>query len=705
MATGLLRFWLLLVLVWASQDALASTGDSLDNVPPAFAHGDDVGEGNTHGAVLGEGPQDGEEGDHGDGELHALPSEVHTNFVVNSQKQKLRLGSVWGMPGLYSSDGQPRDLMLGTAAGRKIYFGVARNDAWIQADTGHLWLKGSITTKKYLHTFAEGQRLRVGAVWGMPGLYASDGANRDMILGTAPNKKIYFGTHREDAWIQSGTGHAWFKGSVTVKNYVHLFAEDQRLRVGAVYGMPGLYASDGEARDMILGTSPGKNIYFGDNKKDAYIAAGDGDMWLKGKLTAGANSLFKAGGKTLRVGTVFDMPGIYASEAGADDLSLGTSSGRRVYFGVGKDDAWVQAGTGDLWLKGSLTSEKDAFIVSQTQKLRIGAVWGMPGLYSSDGQARDLALGTATGRKIYFGADDSDAWIQAGSGNAFFKGSITTKDNTFHDVSGQRLQVGAFSGIPGIYSSEGVARDLILGAAEDRKIYFGSGTGDAYITSGEGSLWTKGSIEAHDDIYVYSNSNRLRVGSVWGLPGLYASDGTPRDMIIGTEKDKKIYFGYHRDDAWIEAGTGASFFNGAMTVASTVTATHNGASVSMGEVSGMPGLTSSGDGVARDLMIAPGNGKKVYFGAAEDAHIEGGSGNFWTKGKIQGSDVKSGTLEVSSTAVFEDTVTVKKNLILLSSSNMERNLLEEMDELKERNEELMRSMSEMRQMMSEMMSA
>jgi hypothetical protein len=129
---------------------------------------------------------------------------------VNAKKQKLRVGNVWNMPGLYSSDGQPRDLMLGTAPNRKIYFGVDRNDAWIQADTGHLWVKGSMTTKKYLHTFAEGQRLRVGAVWGMPGLYASDGANRDMILGTAPNKKIYFGTHREDAWIQSGTGHAWF---------------------------------------------------------------------------------------------------------------------------------------------------------------------------------------------------------------------------------------------------------------------------------------------------------------------------------------------------------------------------------------------------------------------------------------------------------------------------------------------------------------
>merc|ERR1712159_194157 len=156
--------------------------------------------------------------------------------------------------------------------------------------------------------------------------------------------------------------------------------------------MPGLFASDGAPRDMILGASAGKRIYFGVNKGDAYVEAGVGDMWLNGKLTASANSLFKAGGKTLRVGAVYDMPGIYSSDGGSDDLALGTSSGRRIFFGVGKDNAWIQAGTGNMWLKGSLTTNKDAYFISEKQKLRVGSVWGMPGLYASDGEARDLAL-------------------------------------------------------------------------------------------------------------------------------------------------------------------------------------------------------------------------------------------------------------------------------------------------------------------------
>jgi len=718
---GLVAVWLPLVLLWVALDgASAQVSDNydspttipgstdLDNVPSVDDHEEDMGEENgaqqNDAPKQAEGPKDAEEQDnqpHGDGA--PLPAEVHTDFFVESKKQRLRVGTVWGMPGLYSSDGQPRDLVLGAAAGRKIYFGIERNDAWIQADTGHMWLKGSITTKKYLHTFAEKQRLRVGAVWGMPGLYASDGEDRDMILGTAAGKKIYFGTHRSDAWIESGTGHAWFKGSVTVQNFIHLFASKQRLRVGAVWDMPGLYASDGEARDMILGTAPGKKIYLGVNKEDAYVEAGAGNMWLKGMLTVNANSHFKSGGKTLRVGTVYDMPGIYSADGGAEDLSLGTTSGRKVYFGVGKNDAWIQSGTGDMWLKGGLTTESDSFFISERQKLRVGSVDGMPGLYSSDGEARDLALGTAKGRKIFFGDKKADAWIQAGTGQAWFKGSVTTEDNTFNVVAGQRLQVGAWAGIPGLYSSDGGARDLILGTAANRKVYFGSGTGDAYVTAGTGTLWTKGSIESHDNMFVYSDSNRLRVGSIWGLPGIYSSDGAPRDMMIGVAKNKKVFLGYHRDDAWVEAGTGAAFFKGEVTISNNLKLESNGAALTVGEITGTPGVSSSADGVARDMVLEAGSGKKLFLGKKDDAWVETGTGDAFFKGALTSKEVKTGGIAVTGAAVFDDSVTVKKNLILLSAGGSELNMMEEMASLRQENSELRESFAEMRTMMESMM--
>merc|ERR1711907_636963 len=188
------------------------------------------------------------------GRKKAAKGDFTSNVFVTAKKQKLRVGSAWNMPGLYASDGGNRDLILGTAGGKKIYFGIAKNDAWIQSATGHMWLKGSLTVKNFGHFFAEGQRLRVGSAWGMPGLYASDGKNRDLMLGTAAGKKVFFGVHRNDAWIKAGTGDMWLKGSLTVKNYAHFFAEGQRLRVGSAWGMPGIYASDGGVnRDMMIG--------------------------------------------------------------------------------------------------------------------------------------------------------------------------------------------------------------------------------------------------------------------------------------------------------------------------------------------------------------------------------------------------------------------------------------------------------------------
>merc|ERR1711988_459194 len=245
------------------------------------------------------------------------------NVVIKAGKETLRVGEAWSMPGLYSSDGAPRDLILGTAAGKRVYFGTAKNDAWIQATTGHMWLKGSITIKNYAHFFAEKQRLRVGAAWGMPGLYASDNADRDMIIGTAAGKKIFFGVNRQDAWIEAGEGRMWLRGSLIVQSYGHFVAEGQRLRVGSVFGMPGLYASDGADRDMVIGTAAGKKIYFGLKQQDASIEAGTGNMFLKGSLETNQNSFFKSEGKTLEVGSQNGMPGIFSGKSGANDISIG----------------------------------------------------------------------------------------------------------------------------------------------------------------------------------------------------------------------------------------------------------------------------------------------------------------------------------------------------------------------------------------------
>lgn len=625
------------------------------------------------------------------------------NILVTAEKQTLRVGAVWGMPGLYSSDGGPRDLSLGVAGGKRVYFGTGRNDAWIEATTGHMWLKGSITVKNYAHFFAEKQRLRVGAAWGMPGIYASDGADRDLILGTAAGKKIYFGVHRQDAWIEAGEGHMWLKGSLTVKNYGHFLADGQRLRVGAVFGMPGLYSSDGANRDMMIGTAAGKKIYFGLKKDDAWIEAGTGKAFFKGALDVGGNSLFKSEGKTLRVGSSYAMPGIYAGDAGADDLSIGVLSGKKVYFGVNKEDAFITAGAGSMFLKGQLTAASDIVVTSGEQKLRIGAIDGLPGLYSSDDEARDMMIGTAAGRKIHFGKNLGEASIESGTGNMMLKGTLNVKKSITVEAIGQNLRVGEFSGSPGLYSSDGEPSDLMLGVAKGKKVFFGSDKTEAYITSDTGDLYLKGSMQANNNIFIYSEDQRLRVGSVDGLPGIYSSDGAARDMMLGVAANSKIYLGSERSDVWVQGGTGISYFKGSMTVNDAITVSKNGQTLLLGEAFGMPGIYSS-TGAASDLMLGVSSGKKVHFGyGASDAYVVGGTGEAFFKGKLTANAIISETtLTAKKAAIFEDTVTVKKNLIL-ASSETEMDLGEELMAMKSENSELRAMMMEMRSQMEELM--
>jgi len=652
------------------------------------------------GATEGKMPPQGDIASQEEAKQAATQGTFQQDVFVNSNKQTLRVGSVWGMPGLYSSDGAPRDMSIGVAGGKRVYFGTAKNDAWIEATTGHMWLKGSITVKNYAHFFAEKQRLRVGAAWGMPGLYASDGGDRDMVLGTAAGKKIYFGVHRQDAWIEAGAGHMWLKGSLTVKNYGHFLADGQRLRVGAVFGMPGLYASDGANRDLMLGTAAGKKIYFGLKREDAWVEAGTGNMWTKGKFTAEGGASIKMGGKTLTVGASYSMPGIYAGDAEADDVSVGVLSGRKVYFGVAKQDAFVQAGTGNMWLKGSLTTASDTFVGKQ--KLRIGSVEGMPGIYASDGEARDMMLGTESGRKIYFGKQKTEAWIQAGTGDAFLKGKLTAASITVSAL-GQKLRVGEYAGMPGLYSSDDGPRDMIIGVADGNKVYVGKDNKDSYFTAGTGNLWLKGTLETHGNNFIYSEGQRLRVGSVDGIPGIYSSDGAARDLMLGTAKNSKVFFGDARADAWVQAGTGNSFFKGAMEVTNQVKVTKNGQTLLLGESFSMPGIYSS-TGAASDLMLGCASGKKVHFGyGAGDAYITAGTGDAFFKGTVSAKSLKVDlNLHVKKAATFDDTVTVNKNLILKSSMG-EMNMAEEFAAMKEENAELRSMMSELKQQMSEMM--
>ena len=57
-------------------------------------------------------------------------------------------------------------------------------------------------------------------------------------------------------------------------------------------------------------------------------------------------------------------------------------------------------------------------------RLRVGAAWGMPGLYSGDDGAKPLVLGVPAGQKVYVGTNTGDAFVEGGTGNSYFKGDV-----------------------------------------------------------------------------------------------------------------------------------------------------------------------------------------------------------------------------------------------------------------------------------------
>ena len=75
----------------------------------------------------------------------------------------------------------------------------------------------ALVSGSYLHVVAENAgRLRVGAAWAMPGLYSCDDGPRPLVLGVDAGQKVYLGTGNSDAYVEGGSGNAYFKGRVGI---------------------------------------------------------------------------------------------------------------------------------------------------------------------------------------------------------------------------------------------------------------------------------------------------------------------------------------------------------------------------------------------------------------------------------------------------------------------------------------------------------
>lgn len=132
--------------------------------------------------------------------------------------------------------------------------------------------------------------------------------------------------------------------------------------------------------------------------------------------------------------------------------------------------------------------------------------------------------------------NDRDAWIYRDSA----VGSATSNYGIYH-----RQIDTAVGNLPG--NSIGFVGNTAL------KAYIALGDGSAYFagnvgigtTAPEASLHVTNGSRFTGGRHYFSDSegtNRVRVGTAWGVPGLYSEDG--QDIVIGCASGKTVYLGY-----------------------------------------------------------------------------------------------------------------------------------------------------------------
>jgi len=194
-------------------------------------------------------------------------------------------------------------------------------------------------------------------------------------------------------------GDSIFKGGIAkfdgVRNWFTDSEKKGRLRVGAAWGIPGLYSED--TQDLVIGVHSSKKAYIGSNGSFMTVQ-GNGCVGIKTNnpsvsLEVVGPTIFRNGVSNFKSGTIFE--------------------GNRNWFS---------------------DNEKKG-------RVRVGAAWGIPGFYSEDTQ--DIVLGVHGSRKVFIGTRGAFLTVQ-GNGNV----GIGTQDPGKYRlyVAGNAYSTGTWSG-------------------------------------------------------------------------------------------------------------------------------------------------------------------------------------------------------------------------------------------------------------------
>ena len=287
------------------------------------------------------------------------------------------------------------------------------------------------------HQSASGRRLRVGSAHaGYPGIMSVDnGAHLSIAAATG---HVFVGSqsgphgsqhlHAYNMYprhLYIGTDHRMRIEGRTGRNYFIDEENRGRLRVGAAWGYPGIYSED-RGHHLVLGSNTG-HIFVGPQSgphgsqhlhaynmypRHLYIGT-DHRMRIEGRT--GRNYFIDEENRgRLRVGAAWGYPGIYSEDSG-HHLVLGSNTGHIFvgpqsrshgsqhlhahnfyprYMYIGSDHRMrIEGREGRNW-----------FVDAEGRgRLRVGAVHGLPGIYSEDG-GHHLSVSSATGH-VYVGAN------------------------------------------------------------------------------------------------------------------------------------------------------------------------------------------------------------------------------------------------------------------------------------------------------------
>ena len=240
------------------------------------------------------------------------------NFTLGPQNERLKFGAVghtnWA--GLAQRDNFNRDsyALIQHKDGRTILNSKGGKDLHIRqgnSDRIKIDSSGQVNVTNKLTVGSGNEILKVGNVghnsW--PGLAQKDNFNRDSyaliqhkdgrtILNSKGGKDLHIRQGNSDRIKIDSSGQVHVTNKLTGKNGMDIqggrsyFKDSEnrgRVRVGAAWGIPGLYSEDNQ--DIVVGVSSSKTAHIGNNGKYLSVSGATGDVNIKGKLCMNENCL------------------------------------------------------------------------------------------------------------------------------------------------------------------------------------------------------------------------------------------------------------------------------------------------------------------------------------------------------------------------------------------------------------------------------